>query len=65
MPELKMNEAYICEAVRTPIGRYAGSLSTVRPDDLGAHVIKKPVAQFTSPARGNSRSHSGMCEPIR
>lgn len=29
-------EAYICDAVRTPIGRYAGSLSSIRADDLGA-----------------------------
>jgi acetyl-CoA C-acetyltransferase len=29
-----MNEAFICDAVRTPIGRYAGALSTVRTDDL-------------------------------
>jgi 3-oxoadipyl-CoA thiolase len=29
-------EAYICDAVRTPIGRYGGALSTVRPDDLAA-----------------------------
>ncbi|MGH1539117.1 MAG: 3-oxoadipyl-CoA thiolase [Arenicella sp.] len=28
--------AYICDAVRTPVGRYAGTLSTVRTDDLGA-----------------------------
>ncbi|MEM7545865.1 MAG: 3-oxoadipyl-CoA thiolase [Pseudomonadota bacterium] len=34
-----MTEAYICEGIRTPIGRYGGSLSTVRPDDLGAHAI--------------------------
>lgn len=31
-----MNFAYICDAVRTPIGRYGGSLSAMRPDDLGA-----------------------------
>ena len=31
-----MNNAYICDAIRTPIGRYAGSLSSVRTDDLGA-----------------------------
>jgi acetyl-CoA acetyltransferase len=28
--------AYICDAVRTPFGRYSGSLSTMRADDLGA-----------------------------
>ena len=31
-----MAEAFICDAVRTPIGRYAGTLSSVRADDLGA-----------------------------
>jgi acetyl-CoA acyltransferase len=31
-----MAEAFICDAVRTPIGRYAGALSAVRADDLGA-----------------------------
>ncbi|MFZ3035399.1 MAG: 3-oxoadipyl-CoA thiolase [Parvibaculum sp.] len=31
-----MRDAFICDAVRTPIGRYAGSLSSVRADDLGA-----------------------------
>jgi len=31
-----MPEAYICDAVRTPFGRYGGSLSSVRTDDLGA-----------------------------
>ncbi len=40
-----MIEAYICEGVRTPIGRYGGCLSTVRPDDLGAHVIREVMAR--------------------
>jgi len=31
-----MSNAYICDAIRTPIGRYGGSLSSVRADDLGA-----------------------------
>ncbi len=35
-----MKTAYIIDAVRTPIGRYGGKLSTIRPDDLLAHVIK-------------------------
>lgn len=35
-----MNNAYICDAIRTPIGRYGGSLSSVRADDLGAIPIK-------------------------
>ncbi len=35
-----MSEAYICEGIRTPIGRFGGALSTVRPDDMLAHVVK-------------------------
>jgi acetyl-CoA acyltransferase len=35
-----MSFAYICDAIRTPIGRYAGSLSSVRADDLAAIPIK-------------------------
>ena len=33
-------QAFICDAVRTPIGRYGGALAMVRPDDLGAIPIK-------------------------
>ena len=35
-----MSEAFICDAIRTPFGRYGGSLSGVRADDLGAIPIK-------------------------
>ena len=35
-----MKTAYIIDAVRTPIGRYGGKLSSIRPDDLLAHIIK-------------------------
>jgi 3-oxoadipyl-CoA thiolase len=35
-----MPEAFICDFVRTPIGRYAGALSSVRADDLGAHPLR-------------------------
>src|SRR3546814_16328226 len=34
-----MNEAFVCDAVRTPIGRYGGALSSVRADDLAALPI--------------------------
>jgi len=37
---MKMKNAYICDAIRTPIGRYGGSLSAVRTDDLGAVPLK-------------------------
>ena len=35
-----MKTAYVIDAIRTPIGKYGGVLSTIRPDDLLAHVIK-------------------------
>jgi acetyl-CoA acyltransferase len=35
-----METAYICDAIRTPIGRYAGTLSSIRTDDLAAIPIK-------------------------
>ena len=38
-----MPEAVIVSAVRTPVGRYAGALKDVRPDDLGALVIREAV----------------------
>ncbi|GAB5401527.1 MAG: 3-oxoadipyl-CoA thiolase [Aureisphaera sp.] len=43
-----MKEAYIIDGVRTPIGNYKGTLSAVRTDDLGAHVIKALVANNPS-----------------
>ncbi|MCA1245701.1 3-oxoadipyl-CoA thiolase [Massilia sp. MS-15] len=36
-----MNEVYICDAIRTPIGRYGGALKDVRADDLGAVPIRE------------------------
>ena len=35
-----MTQAFICDAIRTPFGRYGGALSSVRTDDLGAIPIK-------------------------
>jgi acetyl-CoA C-acetyltransferase len=35
-----MSTAYLVDGLRTPFGRYGGSLSTVRPDDLAAHVLR-------------------------
>jgi 3-oxoadipyl-CoA thiolase len=35
-----MNEVYICDAIRTPVGRYGGALSSVRTDDLAAIPLK-------------------------
>jgi len=38
-----MSFAFICDAIRTPIGRYGGALATVRTDDLAAISIKSLV----------------------
>jgi len=40
-----MPEAFICDAVRTPIGRYAGSLARIRTDDLAAVPLKALMAR--------------------
>src|SRR6187399_2835479 len=39
-----MAEAYICDYIRTPIGRFGGVLSSVRADDLGAVPLKALIA---------------------
>jgi len=36
-----MRNVYICDGIRTPIGRFGGALASVRPDDMLAHVIKE------------------------
>ena len=40
-----MNQAFICDAIRTPFGRYGGALSSVRTDDLGAIPIRALMAR--------------------
>ncbi len=40
-----MSEAYICDYVRSPIGRFAGALAAVRTDDLAAHPIRTLMAR--------------------
>ena len=37
---MSSKEAFICDAIRTPFGRYGGALSSVRTDDLGAIPLK-------------------------
>lgn len=43
-----MTDAFICDAIRTPIGRYGGSLSAVRTDDLGAIPMAEIMARNPS-----------------
>jgi len=40
-----MSDAFICDYIRTPIGRFGGALATVRPDDLGAIPLAALVAR--------------------
>src|ERR1700736_2689884 len=40
-----MTDAYICDAIRTPIGRYGGSLASIRADDLAAIPIAALIAR--------------------
>ncbi len=40
-----MKTVYVIDAARTPIGKYAGTLASVRPDDLAAHIIKGIMAR--------------------
>src|SRR5215210_7650898 len=43
-----MNDAFICDAVRTPIGRYGGALASVRTDDLAALPLSALIARNPS-----------------
>lgn len=43
-----MKTVYVIDALRTPVGKYGGALSTIRPDDLLAHVIKALVERNPS-----------------
>ncbi len=42
---MTITQAFICDAIRTPIGRYGGALSSVRPDDLGAIPLRALMAR--------------------
>ena len=45
---MNMQTVYIIDTVRTPVGKYGGALSTIRPDDLLAHVIKALLKRNTA-----------------
>ena len=42
---MSVREAYLCDGIRTPVGRYGGALAAVRADDLAAHPIKMLMAR--------------------
>ncbi len=46
MSQTSLQDAFIVDGVRTPIGNLGGALSSVRADDLGAHVIQSLMARF-------------------
>jgi acetyl-CoA C-acetyltransferase len=52
-----MSTAFILDIVRTPIGKYGGSLSSVRPDDMAAHVIRELIKR-------NSTVDPGQIEDV-
>jgi len=55
-----MTEVFLCAGVRTPVGRYGGSLSGVRPDDLLAHAIRELLARTPSlPASAIDEVYAG------
>jgi len=43
-----MSDVYLCDYIRTPIGRFGGTLASIRPDDLGAVVLKALVPRHPS-----------------
>jgi len=54
-----MREAVIIDAVRTPIGKYAGALKDVRPDDLLAHLIARLVERTRVPVQAIEDVYAG------
>ncbi|MCS0634702.1 thiolase family protein [Streptomyces sp. LP05-1] len=50
---MTIRDVYVVDAVRTPVGKFGGALSGVRPDDLAAHVVRSLVARTPAldPAR--------------
>ena len=53
---LTMAEAYIIDAVRTPVGKRGGGLSRVHSADLGAHVISRADRRARASTRARSRT---------
>ena len=53
----RMTDAYICDAVRTPIGRYGGALAQIRPDDLAAIPMRALMERNPGGRLGRARRH--------
>jgi acetyl-CoA acetyltransferase len=57
-----MESSYICDAVRTPFGRYGGWLAAVRPDDLAAIPLRAVLARNpSSSGPGGRYALCAMC----
>jgi 3-oxoadipyl-CoA thiolase len=52
-------DAYVIDAVRTPIGRYGGALANARPDDLAAHVVRAAVERNDLPEEAIEEVYMG------
>ena len=48
MSNSNINDVFIVDAVRSPVGKIGGALSGVRPDDLGAHALKSLMGRMKS-----------------
>src|SRR5690348_9082755 len=59
-----MPEAYIVDAVRTPVGRRGGGLSAVHPADLGAHVIKALLSRTSLDAMAVEDVYFGCVDAV-
>ena len=58
-------QAFICDALRTPFGRYGGALSSVRTDDLGAIPIRALMARNPKRRLGRGRATCSTAAPTR
>ena len=64
-----MAEAFICDYVRTPIGRFGGALAAVRPDDLGAIPLRalaerNGAVDWVAVAKGSSIGGVPIATPV-
>ena len=59
-----MNTSYLVGGVRTPFGRYDGTLAGVRPDDLAAHALRSLAASFPSVANAARSIRAGDADLV-
>ena len=59
-----MPEAWIVQALRTPIGKHGGALASVRPDDLLAHVLSALMERSGVPKEEVEDVYAGCANPV-